>query len=29
MFPNASFAALDARPSIAEISRFSVWDHRA
>mmetsp|Transcript_8537 Transcript_8537/g.34957 ORF Transcript_8537/g.34957 Transcript_8537/m.34957 type:complete len:327 (-) Transcript_8537:1162-2142(-) len=29
MFPNASFAELEASPSIAEISRFSDWLHRA
>ena len=29
MLPSASFAALDARPNMAEISRFSDWLHRA
>ena len=29
MFPSASFAALLARPNMALISRFRVWDHRA
>ena len=28
-FPSASFAAVAASPSIAEISRFSVWLQRA